>query len=190
MDFIWIGGLSCWIWILSLEVWLGWRVVRGEFYYVLFFFDSDWAELIWIVFVDNASAKFSTIMFAMFFPSGFCISLREVISWVVDVFICYFLYKVPNYFWIGIGVHFWGEDSPRWSLIVFQALALCICLDFLMRDLFWISWGLFDVLLSNFSIPLWTMVYCDFGDSFIGYGNEGIGKMYYGFFLICICFWD
>ena len=25
-----------------------------------------------------------------------------------------------------------------------------------------------------------------FGDSFIGYGNEGVGKMYYGFFLICI----
>ena len=22
-----------------------------------------------------------------------------------------------------------------------------------------------------------------FGDSFVGYGNEGIGKMYYGFFL-------
>ena len=27
------------------------------------------------------------------------------------------------------------------------------------------------------------------GDSFIGYDNEGVGKMYYGF-LICIYFWD
>ena len=27
-----------------------------------------------------------------------------------------------------------------------------------------------------------------FGDSFTGYSNEGVGKMYYGFFLICI--WD
>ena len=25
------------------------------------------------------------------------------------------------------------------------------------------------------------MVYCGLGDSFIGYGNEGVGKMYCGF---------
>ena len=25
--------------------------------------------------------------------------------------------------------------------------------------------------------------YCGFGDSFICYGNEGVGKMYYGFLI-------
>ena len=28
--------------------------------------------------------------------------------------------------------------------------------------------------------------YCGLGDGFICYVNEGVGKMYYGFFLICI----
>ena len=34
------------------------------------------------------------------------------------------------------------------------------------------------------------MVYYGLEDSFIGYGDEGVGKMYYGFFLIYIWFWD
>ena len=34
----------------------------------------------------------------MLFICGFCVSLQEVIYWVVDVFICYFLYEVPIFF--------------------------------------------------------------------------------------------
>ena len=80
----------------------------------------------------------------MFFTCGFYVSLREVIYWVVDVFICYFLYLVPNYFWIDIGVYFWGEGSPRGSFGFFDGMSsvdtvVCICLDFLM----WFFFGFF-----------------------------------------------
>ena len=44
--------------------------------------------------------------------------------------------------------------------------------------------------LSCLCTPLKTMICCGFGDSFIGYGNEGIGKIFYGFVLICISFWN
>ena len=34
----------------------------------------------------------------MLFICSFSVSLREAIYWHVDVFICYFLYEVPNFF--------------------------------------------------------------------------------------------
>ena len=72
-----------------------------------------------------------------------------MIYWI-DVFICYFLHKVPNYFWIGtefiFEVNILQEDLLA-SLIVCQVFALCV-LDFLIRGLFRISGGLLDILIS------------------------------------------
>ena len=61
----------------------------------------------------------------MFFICGICVSLREAICQVVDVFICYFLYLVPNYFviGIGIGVHLRGESFPGGSLGFFDGMS-------------------------------------------------------------------
>ena len=74
-------------------------IVRGEFYFVLFLFNSDWVKLIWVIFWRwNLSKIFCNQVGYMLFICGFCISLREVIYWVVDVFICYFLHKVSNFF--------------------------------------------------------------------------------------------
>ena len=51
------------------------------------------------------------------------------------------------------------------SLMVGQIFGslLFICLDFLMRGLFWISWGLLDIPLSCLCTPLGTMAYCGLG---------------------------
>ena len=73
----------------------------------------EWVELIWRDFCRwHLSKIFCNQVGYMFFTHGFCVSLRETIYWVVDVFIFYFLYKVPNYFWICIGVYFLSESSP------------------------------------------------------------------------------
>ena len=42
---------------------------------------------------------------------------------VVNVFICYFLYKVPNFLWIGIGVYFLSEGSPGESFGFFDGMS-------------------------------------------------------------------
>ena len=109
-----------------------------------------WLWLSWIdvssFFVDDTWAKFSTIRLALFFTCGFCVSLGELFYCVVDLFICHFLYKVPNFFWIGIGDYFWDDDSPGGSfclffLMVCQVLALCCLYLFRFSDegFVWIS---------------------------------------------------
>ena len=97
----------------------------------------------------------------MSFPFGLCVSL---IYQTVDVFIWYFLYKVPNCFWIGMGVLFlkWRFSKKifwlLWWYIKFWLFVVCICLDFLMRGLSRISWELLNILLSCLCTRLWTMV--------------------------------
>ena len=65
---------------------------------MLFLFDSDWVKSIWIIFCRwNLNKIPCNQVGYMLFICGFCVSLWKVIYWVVDVFICYFLYKVPNF---------------------------------------------------------------------------------------------
>ena len=71
----------------------------------------------------------------MLFICGFWVSLREVIYWV-DVFICYFLYKVPIFF--GFVLEFIFErkvlqEDLLASLTVCQVFVLC-CLYFKFSD--------------------------------------------------------
>ena len=64
----------------------------------------------------------------MVFICSFCVSLREVIYWFVGVFICYFLYEVPNVF--GFVLEFIFEmkvlqEILLVSLIMRRVFALC-----------------------------------------------------------------
>ena len=81
-------------------------IVRCEFHFVLFFFGSDCIELIGAVLVDDACANFSAIKLAISFSLVAFVFPWEEWFISVDVFSWYFLYKFPNYFWIGTGVHF------------------------------------------------------------------------------------
>ena len=175
---------------------------RGEFYYVLFGFDFDRVKLIWVFFVDDTWAKFSVIKLAMcFFTCGICF-LDRGDFWGCWCFY-YFLYQVLNYFWIGIGVSFFfffffflSEGSPGGSFICFDSTSSFCSLLLVFVYIFW--WGFCFLRVTWYShvfallcepwFVFWR--YCGFGDNFIGYDNEGVGKMYYGFFLICIWFWD
>ena len=48
--------------------------------------------------MDETRAKFSVIRLVIYFSLVAFVSLRKVIYCVVDIFICYFLHKVSNYF--------------------------------------------------------------------------------------------
>ena len=50
------------------------------------------------------------------------------------------------------------------------------------------SYHVFALLCEPWFIVFWR--YCGFGDSFTCYANEGVGKIYYELFLICIQFWN
>ena len=57
----------------------------------------------------------------MLFICGFGVFLREVIYWVADVFICYFLYKIPNlFFLICIRIYLQSEGSTGGSFSFFD----------------------------------------------------------------------
>ena len=56
--------------------------------------------------MDDMSKIFCNQVGCMYFTCDIYVSLIEVIYQVVDVFICYFLYKISNFFWISIGVYF------------------------------------------------------------------------------------
>ena len=127
--------LSYWIWIMNFGVHLGWKVVvafsivRGELYFVLFFFDSDGVKFVGIFFGRWCLGKvFCHQISYLFFIQSFCASLGEMIYRSVDCFIWYFLYKVPNCFgisiWVYFAVKFLQEDLLA-SLIVRLVLALC-----------------------------------------------------------------
>ena len=62
----------------------------------------------------------------MLFICILCVSLGEVINWFVGIFICYFLYEVPNFFWICIRIYLPNEGSPGGSFSFFDdVLGFC-----------------------------------------------------------------
>ena len=79
------------------------------------------------------------------------------------------------------------------SSMIHRVFALCClylfrfsdegCLEFPESCLMF-PYHVFALFCEIWFIVFWR--YCGFRDSFIYYGNEGVGKMYYGFFLICI----
>ena len=73
----------------------------------------------------------------MLFLCSFCVSLREVIYWFVGVFICYFLYEVPNIFGFVLEFIFkikiLQEDLLA-SLMMYQVFALCCLYLFRFSD--------------------------------------------------------
>ena len=63
----------------------------------------------------------------MLFICGYCVSLKEVIYWFVDVFIFYFLYKVPNFRGICIRIYLRNEGSPGGSFSFFDGVSGFFC---------------------------------------------------------------
>ena len=98
--------MSYWIWILNFRVWLEWKVtvVIGESY--VFFPSFVLIDLNSLddFFLNDNWVKLSAIRLAIYFSfvAFVFVSLRKI-------------YKVPNYFYISIGVYFWGEGFPRGS---------------------------------------------------------------------------
>ena len=124
LHFIRTGGWVNWIRILNFAFQLGWRVGHCSQYCHWWILLCSFLLWFWLSWIDcnsfgglYLSKVFCDWVSYMFFTWGFCVSLRNV-----NVFIWYFLYKVPNYFWIGIGVYFWGESSPRRSFGFFDAM--------------------------------------------------------------------
>ena len=117
-------GPSCWIWILSFGVQLGWRVGYNSRYcqrWILFCSFPLWVKLTWVIFCRrNLSKIFCNQVGYVLFICSFCVSLREVIYWFVGVFICYFLYEVLNFFWICIRIYLRKEGSPGGSFSFFD----------------------------------------------------------------------
>ena len=144
----------------------------------------------------NLSKIFRYQVGYVLFIYSFCVSLREVIYWFVGVFIYYFLHNVPNFFWFVLEFIFEMkvlQEDLLTSLMVHQVFALCCLYLFRFSDLNFlrIAWGSLMFLYSSVNHGL--LCFRDImvlGDGFICYVNDGVGKMYYGFFLICIWFWD
>ena len=119
--------------------------------------------------MDDAWAKYFANRLAIhfFFTWGICVSLKEVICWRVNVFIWYFLNSFKlllDWYWSWFlrwrfsKRNFWF----LWWYVKFWLFVVYIWLDFLMRGLFWIPWGLFDVLLYPCTLQ-WTIVCCVLG---------------------------
>ena len=139
MDFIWTRGwvIGFGYWILEFgsgERWVRVFTIVSSKFDVLFYFGSK-LNLLKHFFVDNAWAKFSVIRLAIcfFLLVAFVFPWETERSDLLSVDIYFFsfdnFYKVPNYFWIVIGVYFWGGGSKE-DLLVFlwwhvQVRVLC-----------------------------------------------------------------
>ena len=85
------------------------------------------------------------------------------------------------------------QEDHLASLMMHQVFALCCLYLFRFSDegfvLNFLSCLTFSYHVFALFCEPWFIVfsrYCDFGDDFICYVNEGVGKMHYRFFLICI----
>ena len=147
--------------------------MSSEFYYVLAFFDSDWVELIGVVFLGyDTLATFSVIKLAICFSQ-----VAFVFPWDRRFIIFVIMFKII----FGLVLEFISEvkilqENFLASLMVHQFSALCWLYLFRFSD---------ERFVLNFLRVAWGSLMF-----FVGYGNEDVGKMYYGFFLVCICFWD
>ena len=82
-----------------------------------------WRSFLWMMLEQN----FLWLGWLCFSLVALCFLKRDDLlkCWC---FTRYFLYKGPNYFWIGIGVYFWSEDSLRQFVGFFNGM-----LSFLFR---------------------------------------------------------
>ena len=145
--------------------------------------------------MDNTWAKFSVLRLPINF--SFVAFVFPWERWFIGLLVFLFVnFFIESQIIFGLVLEFIFEvkvlqENFLAFLMLCQVLVLCCLYLFRFSDESFV-WNFMRVayVFLRFCTLLWTTVYYGFGDSFIGYGDGGVGKMYCEFFLVCIWFWD